>query len=259
MIDSHCHLNDDALYPRRQDIMAFARAAGVHAVLCLGWDVASSRKAIALSAEFPEVYAGVGIHPENIAGASLEDLREIKRLSASPKVVAIGEVGLDANWTHESKAMEAQKEWFIRQIDLANEVGLPLSIHARDAVEETYAILVAHPPLHGAVMHCFSGTETELKKLGALGFYFGFDGPVTYAKSETVKRNVALCPLDRLLTETDAPYLSPEPFRGKINEPAHIVEIIKSIAELRGEEIKKLEKSVSFNFERLFHVELKNE
>jgi TatD DNase family protein len=255
MIDSHCHLNDDKLYPNRAEVVKRATEAGVSFILCVGWDCPSSNKAIAIAHEFPNVYAAVGLHPENLEGVDESSLMMIRDLSGDPRVVAIGEIGLDYHWFKDPKDHEKQKEWFIKQIELANELNLPVSIHARDATQDTYDILKAHPLKRGGTLHCYSGSTEMLKEFAKLGFYFGFDGPITYKGSLVPKENVRQTPLDRLLSETDSPYLTPVPHRGEVNEPAHIAEIQKEMALLRGMDEKTLEKQLLLNAENLFHVE----
>jgi|LAHS01.1.fsa_nt_gb TatD DNase family protein len=255
MLDSHCHLNDDKLFPERGKAIAEAKAAGVTLFLCVGWDVESSKKALQIAHEFPEVYAAVGIHPENLEGVSEDSLKEIETLAQDPKVVAIGEIGLDYHWYKEEKDRNNQKEWFLKEIDLANRLGLPVSIHARDAIQDTFDILKAHPVLKAGNMHCYSGPTEIMPLFAKLGFYFGFDGPITYKNSQVPKANVQSCPFDRLLSETDSPYLAPVPFRGEANSPKHIAEIVQMMAFLRGVDSKTVENQVLLNFRKLFHVE----
>jgi len=256
MLDSHCHLNDEQLFPDRKRYIEKAQEVGVNVLLIIGWDVESSKKAVQITHEYPNVFAAVGVHPENIDDVTDSDLAVIKELAKDPKVLAIGEIGLDYHWVKDEDNHQRQREWFSRQIDLANELGLPISVHARDASQDTYDILKSHPAKKAGVLHCYSGSTEMLFEYAKLGYYFGFDGPITYKGAATPKENVKACPLDRLLSETDAPYLSPVPFRGQTNEPSHIVEIVKEMAELRGLDQKTLEKAILLNFTKLFHVEL---
>jgi TatD DNase family protein len=256
MLDSHCHLNDEKLFVDREVYIEKARKAGVGIMLVVGWDVESSKKAVQITHEYQNVFASVGVHPENIDGISDSDLETIKDLAKDPKVLAIGEIGLDYHWVKEESNHLLQREWFIKQINLANEMGLPISVHARDASKDTYDILKTHPAISKGVLHCYSGSPEMLIEFEKLGYYFGFDGPITYKGATTPKENVRICPLDRLLSETDSPYLSPVPFRGQINEPSRVVEIVKEMAELRSLDRDLLEKTILLNFEKLFHVEL---
>lgn len=255
MLDSHCHLNDEHIYSDRKEIIERAISVGVNTFLVVGWDLPSSKLAISIANEFPNVYASVGIHPENLDGISDEMLKEIEELSQNEKVVAIGEIGLDYHWYKEKSEHDNQKMWFIKQIELANKLHLPLSIHAREATEDTYTILKEHTPLYDAVLHCYSGSKEMMDKFLSLGLYFGFDGPITYKNAITPKECVVHCPLDKILTETDSPYLPPVPFRGQRNEPSHIKEIFKQMALLKNIDEERLEKQIESNFSKLFHVE----
>ena len=255
MLDSHCHLNDEHIYSDRKEIIERAISVGVDTLLVVGWDLPSSKLAISIANEFPNVYASVGIHPENLDDISDEMLKEIEELAQNKKVVAIGEIGLDYHWYKEKSEHDNQKIWFIKQIELANKLHLPLSIHAREATEDTYTILKEHAPLYGAVLHCYSGSKEMMDKFLSLGLYFGFDGPITYKNAITPKECVIHCPLDKILTETDSPYLPPVPFRGQRNEPSHIKEIFKQMALLKNIDEERLEKQIESNFSKLFHVE----
>jgi TatD DNase family protein len=256
MLDSHCHLNDDQLFGDRSQYIDEARRRGVGVLLVVGWDVESSKKALQITHEYTNVFAAVGIHPENVDGASVNDLKIIKEMTKDPNVLAIGEIGLDYHWVKEKSERERQKDWFIKQIDLANEIGLPVSVHAREATQDTYDLLKAHPVRKSGVLHCYSGSTEMVPEFAKLGFYFGFDGPITYKNSTIPKENVRKCPLNRILSETDSPYLPPVPYRGQINQPSHIVEIVKQMAFLRETDPKIIENAILFNFEKLFHVEL---
>ncbi len=256
-LDSHCHINDDALYPIRDEVISRAKEAGVDKILIIGWDVESSKKAVAIAREYEGVYAAVGIHPENLDGDLDEALKEIEELASDDKVVAIGEIGLDYHWFHETNHREKQKIWFIKQIELANKLNLPISIHAREAIGDLLDILKKHPVNRSGVLHCYSGSPESLKEFAKLGFYFGFDGPITYKNAVEPKESVKTCPTDRILTETDSPYLTPVPFRGKRNEPAYIPHILAQMASLKEADEAFMAEQVEKNFERLFFVEPK--
>ena len=256
-LDSHCHINDDALYPIRDELISRAREAGVGYLLVIGWDVESSKKAVEIAHEYEDIYAAVGIHPENLDGINEDSLKQIDELAYDDKVVAIGEIGLDYHWFHEKEHHELQKIWFIKQIELANKLNLPISIHAREASGDLLEILKNHPVNRSGVLHCYSGSPESLKEFAKLGFYFGFDGPITYKNAIEPKESVKACPMDRILTETDAPYLTPVPFRGKQNEPAYIPHILAQMASLKEVEENQMAAQVKKNFEKLFSVEPK--
>ena len=252
--DSHCHLNDENILPRLDEEISLCRQAGLKRMICIGYDIESSRKAIEIASKYEEVYAAIGVHPENRDGLTLADLDKIRELAKHPKVVAIGEIGLDYHWYKTPEEREPQKPWFIAQIDLANELNLPVSIHAREASQDVYDILKAHPVKAGAVLHCYSGSSEMLKEFAKLGLYFGFDGPITYKNAIEPKECVRICPEDRILVETDSPYLSPVPYRGTPNSPSRIPVIVSAMAELRGVSIETMGEILWNNFERLFRV-----
>lgn len=252
--DSHLHLNDEAFAESLDETIAEARQAGVGTFLIAGYDLPSSRRAVEIANGREGVYALVGFHPENLEGISEGALKEIAALAADPKVLGIGEIGLDYHWYKDAAEHERQKKWFIRQIDMANELDLPICVHARDAYGDLLPLLKAHPVNRSGVLHCYSGSAEMMKECAKLGFYFGFDGPVTYKNAVTPKECARTCPLDRLLVETDSPYLPPVPHRGKTNKPAYIPLIVSEIARLREMDEESLTEALERNFEMLFHV-----
>ena len=254
LFDSHMHLNDERFLGREEEVVSEAKDAGVPLLFCAGYDLASSRKAVELAERFPGVYAFVGFHPENLEGVSEEALEEIASLAKSKKVVGIGEIGLDYHWFKDPGDHEKQKTWFARQIDLANALGLPVSIHAREAYGDLLLFLKEHPIEKGGVLHCYSGSPEMMREFAKLGLYFGFDGPITYKNAVTPKECVKACPLDRILVETDSPYLPPVPFRGKENGPKYIPYIAREMASLKGMELDDLAEKLNENLNRLFHV-----
>lgn len=253
-LDSHCHLNDARLKEKESELVDSARSAGVKRLLVIGYDIKSSEDAVEIASKHDGVYAAVGFQPENINGFELNALDRIKELSGSEKVIAIGEIGLDYYWDNSEPTKEKQKIWFRKQLELANELDLPVSIHARDAIGDTLSILKEIDVRRKGVLHCYSGSVESLREFAKLGYYFGFDGPITYKNSLEPKRCVAECPLDRLLSETDSPYLPPVPFRGKENHPEYIPYIVKQMADIRGQDEETIAKAIEENFLRLFHV-----
>ncbi len=252
LFDSHCHLNERSFNAKKA--IKIAKERGIDVFLVIGWDLKSSRKAVRMARKYKEVYAAVGVHPENCVDENLRSLKAIERLAKHPKVVAIGEIGLDYHWKNDDETKANQKEWFLKQIDLANKLNLPVSIHSRDASEDVYEILKEHPIGKGFVLHCYSGSAEMMKQFEKLGAYFGFDGPITYKNSKTPKQCVAECPIERLLIETDSPYLPPVPYRGKRNQPAYINEIFDEMLRLRNESEEDLRAALNDNFERLFGI-----
>ena len=254
LIDTHCHLNDEKLYQDLDNVISRALQTGVEKMIVPGWDKESSKLAIKIAEQYPFVYACVGVHPENIEGLDEKTLLEILNLYSHPKVVAIGEIGLDYHWTKDQKEREKQKEIFIKQIEFANKVGLPVSIHNRDAFQDILETLKIHKPLHGGVMHCYSGSVENLRDVTNLDLHIGLDGPVTFTNAKTPKEVAAEVPLDRLVLETDCPYLAPHPLRGTINEPANLILIADEIAKIRGMSKKHLLEVIYDNSCRLFKI-----
>lgn len=254
IIDTHCHLNDEALYKDLDNVISRARQAGVEKMVVVGWDEASSKLAIKIAEQYGFIYAVIGFHPENVFDIDDKILYDTLNLYKHPKVVGIGEIGLDYHWTKDPDKREIQKEYFIKQIKFANEVGLPISIHSREAFADTLEILKQYPPLHSGVMHCYSGSVENIKDIINLNLYIGLDGPVTFTNAKTPKEVAAEVPLEKLVVETDCPYLSPHPLRGTINEPANICLVIDAIADLKQMSKKHLLEVVYDNSCRLFNL-----
>lgn len=254
IIDTHCHLNDDALYKNIDEVISRALKVGVEKMIVIGWDKGSSELAIKLAEQYSFIYAVIGFHPENILDINDEILYETLNLYKHPKVVGIGEIGLDYHWTKEIDKRELQKEYFIKQIEFANKVGLPISIHSREAFSDTIEILKEHYPKHSGVMHCYSGSVENIQDIINLNLYIGLDGPVTFSNAKTPKEVAVEVPLDRLVVETDCPYLSPHPLRGTVNEPANISLIVDAIADLRKMSKKHLLDVLYDNSVKLFKL-----
>ena len=254
IIDTHCHLNDEALYKDLDNVISRARQAGVEKMVVVGWDEASSKLAIKIAEQYDFIYAVIGFHPENVFDIDDKVLYDTLNLYKHPKVVGIGEIGLDYHWTKDPDKREIQKEYFIKQIEFANEVGLPISIHSREAFADTLEILKQYPPLHSGVMHCYSGSVENIQDIINLNLYIGLDGPVTFTNAKTPKEVAAEVPLEKLVVETDCPYLSPHPLRGTVNEPANICLVIDAIADLKQMSKKHLLEVVYDNSCRLFNL-----
>lgn len=233
IIDTHCHLNDETLFKDLDNVISRAKNAGVEKMVVVGWDETSSKLAIEIAERYDFIYAVIGFHPENVFDINDETLYKVLNLYSNPKVVGIGEIGLDYHWTKEPEKREIQKQFFIKQIEFANKVELPISIHSREAFEDTLKILKEHKPLHGGVMHCYSGSVQNINDIINLNLHIGLDGPVTFSNAKTPKEVAVEVPLEKLVVETDCPYLSPHPLRGTVNEPANISLIVDEIAKIR--------------------------
>ena len=222
-----------------------------------GDNLVNSKKAIELATLFPQVYCAIGVHPSDVMELDIEEsINELRRLyKTSSKIKAIGEIGMDKYWVKEENVIKKQKEFFIRQIELANELELPIIIHDRDAHNEVLEVLKNHKPLYGGVMHCFSGSVEYLKEILKLGLYIGLDGPVTYKNAVTPKEVAEYVPLDRLLVETDSPNLTPTPYRGKINYPHYVKYVIEEICRIKSINSREIEEITFNNGKKLFGIE----
>lgn len=233
LIDTHTHLDDSRYDTDREAVLTRAREAGVDAFVTIGCDLATSRAAIALAERYPFVYATVGVHPHEVKHIGDGWYDELRRLARHPKVVAYGEIGLDYHYNHSSP--HEQRARFREQIGLARELTLPLVIHTREAQDDTIAILKEeHASEVGGVFHCFSGDAWLAKDALDLGFYLSFSGIITFQNATMLRDIAKTVPPDRLLIETDCPYLTPVPHRGKRNEPAYVALVAKTLAEVRS-------------------------
>ena len=247
MIDTHAHL--DACTRPEADLIADAERAGVRRVLAIGMDGASCRAALAAAEAFPQVLAAIGRHPTLSSGFDDADAAELAALAAHERCRAIGETGLDFKRDYAPRA--DMERAFRVQMELARETGRPLVIHTREAADETIAMLDTHAAGHPTVMHCFSLTD-RLDACLERGYWISFAGNVTYPKSDDLRAAAERVPDDRLLVETDAPYLAAQPVRGKENEPAHVVHTARVLAEVRGVEYENLERIVERNAAEVF-------
>lgn len=256
LFDTHCHLNNDDLYNSIDQIILNAKSNNVKYFLVVGYDKQSSLRAIELATKYDFIYAAIGFHPTEI-DVSEEDFDEVMSLLKHPKVVALGEIGLDYYWVEDKTQQEKQKQYFIKQIKIANEHHLPICVHDREAFEDCLNILKQHTPIYGGVMHCYSGPADKINELIKLGMYISLGGPVTFLNGKKPKESAHSTPLDRLLIETDSPYLSPHPFRGKQNEPANVLLVAKEIALIKALSVEEIGKITTENASKLFHIELK--
>ena len=259
IFDTHCHLNSEELYPRIDEVIDAAKKTGVEKFLVVGYDKATSLKAIEIAHQYDCCYAAIGIHPTEIFDTTEEDYQEVMSHVGDDKVVAIGEIGLDYHWIKDPIQRELEKEWFIRQIDFANEHHLPICIHNRDSNEDCFNILKEHRPLYGLVMHCYSGSVEMMKEIVKWDkAYISLGGPVTFTNAKTPKAVAEEVPLDRLLIETDSPYLTPHPHRGEKNEPKYICLVSEEIARLKNMSKKHLETVIFDNSCRVFNIKNEN-
>jgi TatD DNase family protein len=254
MIDSHCHLADDAFVSDLDEVIARARQAGVTGALCIlaaGDDLEAAR-AREVRARWPAVRFATGVHPHaagTFADRAAESAGVTRAHAAAFSACGIGEIGLDYHYDFAPRPL--QQDVFAAQIALARELQLPVIIHTREATDDTFAVLKEHPGIQG-VFHCFTGDTAMARRALEIGFYVSFAGIVTFPKAGDLRDAARIVPADRLLIETDSPYLAPVPHRGKRNEPAHVARVLLSLAETRGEAADELQRKVTDNFVRLF-------
>lgn len=249
LFDSHCHVHDERIVGGTDAAIAAARAAGVSGMLTVGCDRATSRAAIAVAASHDDVWATVGLHPHD----AVNGVDTVVDLIAQPGVVAVGEAGLDYYYDHSPR--DIQRTAFATQIQLAHEHDLPLVIHSRDAWDDTFDVLAAEGAPDGLVFHCFTGGPDEARRCLDVGGLVSFSGIVTFPSAAEVQEAARLVPLDRLLVETDAPYLAPVPHRGRPNQPAFVEHTVRFIADLRGVPVDELADSTADNARRVFGLE----
>jgi TatD DNase family protein len=257
LIDSHCHLHYDYAPKGAADVVREAELAGLTALITVGTDLASIEPVQAISARFANVYHTVGVHPHDVSALKDEDLTKIEDAAKNPKCRAIGEIGLDYYYEHSPK--ELQRRRLEQQLDLARRIGLPVVIHAREAESDLLEALTRYAKSIPAgrvpgIIHCFTGTYPFGKACLDLGFYISFSGILTFKNAEDLRSIARALPLDRLLVETDSPYLAPIPYRGKKCEPSMVVHIAMKLAEVRGVSLAEVAQATTANAKRAFGI-----
>ena len=253
-IDTHAHLDQDEFNADRAEVIARAQSAGVETIIAIGTTADTSAACVSLTAEYPCLRAAVGIQPNYCAAVQPGDWERIVELAAKPGVVALGETGLDRYWDY--APLDVQQDYFDRHLRLSQQTGLPFVVHTRESDAEVLTMLREAPsrgPLSG-VMHSFTGTAETARECIELGLYVSFAGMVTFKKSDALRAVAATIPDDRILVETDSPYLSPHPLRGKRNEPANIVHTAACLAQARGQSVEAFAALTTANARRLFRI-----
>lgn len=251
-IDTHAHLYDERYNDDRAEMIARAAEAGVTQIISMGDTMAASAQVVADAERYPTLYAAVGIHPESACVLTDAERAQLLAWAQHPKVVAIGEIGLDYYWEKDPQVRAVQRELFVVQLNLARAAGLPVCIHDREAHGDTLALLKAEGQGLTGVLHCYSGSLEMAHELWKMGYYIGIDGPLTYKNAAKLPDIVREAPQDKLLIETDSPYLAPVPKRGKRNEPAYVTFVAAKIAELRGESVEEVARYTTENARRLY-------
>lgn len=254
IFDTHAHYDDEKFDTDRDEILTGLKERGVAAVVNVGASLEGVRDTADLAEKYPFIYGAVGIHPDHVDQLNDEVMEELRALCGREKIVAVGEIGLDYYWDKHPREM--QKEWFIRQLGLAKETGLPVNIHSRDAAKDTFDIMKAeHAGTTGGIIHCYSGSKEMARDYLNMGYYLGVGGVVTFKNARVLKEVVAYAPLDRIVTETDCPYLAPTPYRGKRNDSGYIAYVLDAIAEIKGVTREEAERATWANALRVYHLE----
>jgi TatD DNase family protein len=253
IFDSHCHLNDEALFFHLQEHIDKAINAKVTYMLVVGIDLQTSKRAIEIAEKYSFIYAAVALHPNEIMNAKNGDYEAIVELAKHKKVVAVGEIGLDYHW--KNTPVDIQKEYFLKFLKVAKEINKPIIIHTRDSLDDTLSFLNDNRNLlTSGVMHCFSGNVAMARKFIDLGFYISLAGPLTFKNAKETKQVAQMISLDNLLVETDAPYLAPHPYRGKLNEPALLVHVVDELSKLKNLEYQFVAETTAKNAKKLFGI-----
>ena len=253
IIDTHCHLDMEQFNQDRENVIQRARDNGVSFILNIGCDVASSYRSLELAERYDFIYASAGIHPHDVEGLTEDDYVHLEKLHEHPKVIAVGETGLDYFKNYSPK--EDQCKHFRRQAEMASKLGKPIVIHSREANDDIMSILSDYYPQNSklsGIFHCFSGDKEMAEKALKMGFYISFAGPITFKRAEDLREVAKIIPPDRLFAETDSPYLTPSPNRGKRNEPSNVRFTTEKLAEVRGVTIEDIQRTIAQNFYELF-------
>jgi TatD DNase family protein len=252
VVDTHAHIHMPQFEVDRDLIIQNFEKDDIEFIVEIGVDLESSRKAVKLSYDNHRIFSAVGVHPHDVKEINEDTLEEIENLARFSKVVAIGEIGLD--YYRNLSPRELQVKYFIEQIKLAKKLDKPLIVHIRDAYDEALKILKEHARGMKVVIHSFSGSMDDVQTAISLGFYIGISGPVTFKKADTLRENVKMIPLNRILSETDCPYLTPEPFRGKRNEPKYVKYIVEKIAQIKEKNVELVANQILENSREFFNI-----
>ncbi len=253
IFDTHCHLmSHEYENEETSAIIADAKISGVSWINNVGYDLDSSQAAVRHAMQYDNVFATIGFHPTDVAKCRFSDLEKLDQLLNSDKVIAVGEIGLD--YFHKTVSPDLQKHWFIKQIELAKQHNLPLAIHCRDAYEDCYEIL-KEKKITQCLMHCYNGKIQMAQKFLDLGFYLSFAGNITFKNTHELREVAKIVPLNKILVETDAPYLTPDPYRGKKNYPKFIMYTVKKIAELKNMPVEEMIRITNKNARKLFNLD----
>ena len=255
IFETHAHYDDERFEEDRDALITSMPERGVGTIINVGASIESTKTTLALSEKYPFVYAAVGVHPSDISGLNEETFAWLREQTKKEKVVAVGEIGLDYYWDKEPEVQKQQRYWFAEQMKLAREASLPVIIHSRDAAADTMEVMKSvHAEEIPGVIHCYSYSKEMAQEFIKMGYYIGVGGVVTFKNAKKLKETVQEIPLERILLETDCPYMAPEPHRGERNDSSYIPFVIEKIAELRGITPEAVEQATRENAEKLFRI-----
>lgn len=255
IFETHAHYDDESFDEDREQLLCSLPEQGIGRVINVGASIETTKTTLALAAKYDFIYAAVGVHPSDIDGLNEETYAWLKQQATLPKTVAIGEIGLDYYWDKEPEVQKAQRYWFKRQLELARETKLPVIIHSRDAAADTMEVMRdAHAEEIPGVIHCYSYSKEMAQEFIRMGYYIGVGGVVTFKNAKKLKETVESIPLERILLETDCPYMAPEPYRGTRNDSSNIPYVIAKIAELKGITAEEVEHVTEQNARKLFSL-----
>lgn len=254
IFDSHAHYDDEAFDQDRDELLTSLPKNGISPVVNVGASLRGVRDTVALTEKYDFIFGAVGVHPDEVGTLLEEQMDWLRELTFREKIVAVGEIGLDYHWDVEPR--EIQKKWFVRQLSLAKEVGLPVIIHSRDAAKDTFDIMKEeHAGTTGGVIHCYSGSREMARDYLNLGYYIGIGGVVTFKNARVMKEVAEYVPLDRILVETDCPYLAPAPYRGKRNSSLLLTLVVDEIARIKGLDRETVERTTWENAMRMYRID----
>ena len=255
IFETHAHYDDEQFDSGREALLASLPDCGIKRVVNIGASIASTRNSIELAEKYDYIYAAVGVHPSEIAELNEERFAWLRELTKLEKVVAVGEIGLDYYWDKEPEVQELQRYWFKRQMDLAREAGLPIVVHSRDAAEDTLRVMKeAHAEEIPGVIHCYSYSPEMALEFIKMGYYIGVGGVVTFKNAKKLKETVEQIPLERILLETDCPYLAPVPYRGKRNSSLYLTHVVEAMAEIKGMSVEEVIRVTAENARKLYRL-----
>ncbi len=252
IFDTHAHYDDAQFDSDREELLSSMPDLGVTTIVNVSSTLESCEKCVELAGKYPYVYAAVGVHPDEVGALNEETFAEMEALLDNDRVVAVGEIGLDYYWDNESH--ELQKKWFVRQLELARQHRLPIIIHSREAAADTMKIMKAHAQGLEGVIHCYSYSREQAEEYVKMGFYIGIGGVLTFKNAKKLKEVAVAIPLERIVLETDCPYLAPEPFRGKRNQSSYIRYVAEKLAEIKEMTVEEVIAVTEANAKKMYHL-----